>query len=216
MTFKTKITLAREIIEKFLSLDFSSKIILFDAFYGAAEIIKEIGNKAKWVACCKSNRIVNHGKFNYSLQELATYIKPEQFDEIKVNRKTYFVFEYEADMNGIGIVKIVFSKKKRYSKYISYFFTNMREAGGREVLLHYSERWNIEVFFRDAKQNLGLGSYQMRSMKGILKHWYLVAVTYSLLSHLLSSMKRTAQTIGQMCKHIRRNLSDIRLRLSVS
>ncbi len=214
--FKTKIDLAKEIIQKFLSLDFSSKIILFDAFYPATEIIKAIGNSAFWVSNCRKNRLVNIRGFYHSLKELKGYIKSDQYDEVKVNGITYFIFEYEAEIKDIGLVKIIFSKKKRYSKYVTYFITNMIEAGGREILLHYSERWSIEVFFRDAKQNLGLGRYQMRSLRGIIKHWCLVSVTYSLLSYLLSSLKGTHSTIGKMCKLIRSSLVKTRLKLSVS
>jgi SRSO17 transposase len=214
--FKTKISIAKGIIERFLSLEFQSKIILFDAFYPATEIIKAIGKSAYWVSNCKKNRLVKVGGFYYSLKQLASYIKPEQYTEVKIKEKTYFIFEYEAEVKDIGLIKIVFSKKKRHSGSISYFISNMLDAGGREVLLHYSERWSIEVFFRTAKQTLGLGRYQMRSLKGIIKHWCLVAVTYGLLSCLLSSLKKRCATIGKMCKLIREDIIKTRLRFSVS
>ena len=214
--FKTKIELAGEIIQKFLSLDCPSKIILFDAFYPATEIIKAIGSSAFWVSNCRKNRLIRVNGFYYSLKELSSYITSNQYDEVKVKGKHYFVFEYEAEMKDVGLVKIVFSKKKRKSKFVTYFITNMRAAGGREILLHYSERWSIEVFFRDAKQNLGLGRYQMRSLRGIIKHWCLVSVTYSLLSYLLSSLKETCSTIGKMCRLMRENIVKTRLKLSVS
>ncbi len=214
--FKTKIELAQETIEKFLSLDFKRKIILFDSWYAAAKLINYIGHSAYWISPPKDNRLIKEGNFFYPIKYLFKCIKSDQYDEIELNGKTYFIFEHETEMKDIGLVKIVFTKKKRHSKYVSYFISNMREVGGREILLHYSERWNIEVFFREVKQNLGFGKYQMRKMKGIIKHWCLSAVSYSLLSYLLSSLKNLCSTIGKMCGIIRRNIGEILTNCSVS
>jgi hypothetical protein len=49
------------------------------------------------------------------------------------------------------------------------------------VLGLYARRWEVEEFYRDAKQHLGLGDCQMRSAEGTRRHWYLVLLMYSLL-----------------------------------
>ena len=42
------------------------------------------------------------------------------------------------------------------------------------------ERWQIEVFFRQAKQKLAMDKYQIRSSTGIRRYWLLMS-----LAHLL-------------------------------
>ena len=48
----------------------------------------------------------------------------------------------------------------------------------------YSERWGIEVFFKDAKQLLGLGQYQNGNYAAAVTHLHLVCFAYALLTHL--------------------------------
>jgi hypothetical protein len=68
------------------------------------------------------------------------------------------------------------------------------------------KRWGIEVFYRDAKQALGLESYQVRKLKAIKRHWYLVFTAYSLLK--LGVLKGglgklvNAKTIGEACRTV--------------
>jgi len=33
---------------------------------------------------------------------------------------------------------------------------------GMKIFEYYKKRWNIEVFYRDCKQHLGMGEYQVR------------------------------------------------------
>lgn len=50
-----------------------------------------------------------------------------------------------------------------------------------DIIRSYNTCWNIEVFFKDAKQLLGLGHYQNRPYKAIVTHLYPVCFTYVLL-----------------------------------
>lgn len=42
-------------------------------------------------------------------------------------------------------------------------------------------RWQIETFFGDTKQDLGLGDCELRSSAGASRHWHLLMLAYSLL-----------------------------------
>ncbi|MCC5468495.1 hypothetical protein [Pelosinus baikalensis] len=42
----------------------------------------------------------------------------------------------------------------------------------------YSQRWPIEIFFRQSKGNFGLNSYQVRSAQAIDRILALIALTY--------------------------------------
>lgn len=45
----------------------------------------------------------------------------------------------------------------------------------------YAMRWRIETFFRDTKQDLGLGVCELRHATGASRHWHLLMLAYSLL-----------------------------------
>ncbi len=74
-----------------------------------------------------------------------------------------------------------------------------------EVIRRYDLRWDIECYFREAKQHLGLGDYQMRSLQGIVRHLYAVMIACILLAQLkLSSAEAQAcETIGELCLYVR-------------
>ena len=48
----------------------------------------------------------------------------------------------------------------------------------------YDDRWSIEVFFKDAKQLLGLGQYQNGSYEAAVTHLHLACFAYALLTHI--------------------------------
>lgn len=49
------------------------------------------------------------------------------------------------------------------------------------ILSCYAQRWPIETFYKDAKQNLGFELCEMRRIRGIHRHWNLVFLAYKLL-----------------------------------
>lgn len=51
----------------------------------------------------------------------------------------------------------------------------------KRIISNYCERFSIEVFYKDAKQQLGFSDYQCRREETIGKHWYMVFCAYSLL-----------------------------------
>ena len=42
----------------------------------------------------------------------------------------------------------------------------------------YTERWEIEVFFRESKSKLAIDKYQIRSVKGIKRFWLISSLAY--------------------------------------
>jgi SRSO17 transposase len=83
-----------------------------------------------------------------------------------------------------------------------------------EVIRRYDVRCDIECYFRDAKQHLGLGDYQMRSLQGIVRHLYAVMIACILLVQLKLSLAEAQvyETIGELCLYLRHLLDRNRLR----
>jgi hypothetical protein len=73
-------------------------------------------------------------------------------------------------------------------------------ATAGEIARLYSLREWIEVFYKQAKNELGWADWQMRQPRAVLRHWYLVFCAYSLtLLHGLAappSKKRQRSSVG--------------------
>jgi len=75
-----------------------------------------------------------------------------------------------------------------------------------KIIFSFVQRWNIETFHRDSKQNLGLEDYELRKLKGIMRHWYLVFLAYTILQlssnekSLTKWIKSNLNTVGDQCR----------------
>ena len=77
-------------------------------------------------------------------------------------------------------VRLFFCKRGKCSKWNGLTTTNSK-LNFLEVYKIYSMRWSLEVVFKDCKQNLGLGNYQMRKFSSQITMTAITAMQYNLL-----------------------------------
>lgn len=183
LTFKTKIELARELIEYALSLGLDIQGVLFDSWFASKEFIEFLGNnELDWVTKLKSDRNIKIRGRYVRIDEFAAGLPKESFRRITVKKRIYQVFSKAVDLKGVGQVRILISyDNEAFSGDPAFFATNRIRWEGTRIINTYAKRWKIETFFRDSKQNLGLEDYQLRDLRGIKRHWYLIFLAYSLL-----------------------------------
>jgi SRSO17 transposase len=87
-------------------------------------------------------------------------------------------------LSKIGRVRMVVSKRPRgpWKKCIA-IVTSETGLRPRQVVAIYEMRWSIEVLFKELRQDLGLGDYQMIAEEGILKHLHVCCLAHLLLTH---------------------------------
>ena len=99
-------------------------------------------------------------------ERIEQLIQKDDFEEIsfihKGRKKTYFMHREELTVSKCGNVVVVFSGKVKELKKVKALVTNMLHLSAVAISKHYSFRWEIEVFFKELKQYLGLGDYQVR------------------------------------------------------
>jgi hypothetical protein len=81
------------------------------------------------------------------------------------------------------------------------FFTTDLTLTAAEVVQKYLGRWAIEVFFKEAKQRLGLGQEQGRSFAAQVYSVTQAFFRYSLLAYLLEHDERS-RTIGDLFRQL--------------
>ena len=89
----------------------------------------------------------------------------------------------------VGPVRLFFvrgidpnGKKKDWALFLS----TDRSLSIEEMLEIYSWRWSIEVYFKEAKQYLGLLKEQVRSFEAVIASLHLAAIRYCFLSYIVS------------------------------
>ena len=187
--FKKLSALAKEIIEK-IDLPFNAPVyVLTDSFYANKTVLKAVLAKGfYYIGALKTNRtfIINGRKTN-----VESYInnsfkrKKKSKTSIKTNRgfTSYSFITVTANVSKIGLCRLTFSKKGSKKKIIAIACTDTN-LKSQTIILYYSFRWSIEVWFKQAKQHLSLGALHRQKLSGVIKHLHLSACAYMLLTHL--------------------------------
>jgi SRSO17 transposase len=206
--FKTKIELAYELVREAVLEGYPFCVVGFDEWYFSKEFTEKIEKLGKdWVTQCKSNRKVVINNRRVEIGEWLKGLPAEKFKKSKINGEIYYCFQKVCLMSNQGWVKIVaYHRKEDLSDDLVILVSNRADWDERKMISIYQGRWSIETFYEDSKQNLGFEDYEMRSLRGITRHWYLVFLAYTLLQ--LSAFDRTLSrwlkanidTIGEKCR----------------
>ena len=225
IAFKNKNQLAAELIKGFIPPKAVRISVLFDSWYLNPTLVEACQGKGyPYISQAKSNRTiyVNDNKFSvtqYAKRQRGRALKPTTYiprsQNNPVKAKSILV-----RLNQLGKVRLVISRNEN-REYI-FLITDHLRLPMIEVIRRYDLRWDIECYFRDAKQHLGLGDYQMRSLQGIVRHLYAVMIACILLVRLKLSLAEAYayETMGELCLYVRhlhdRNLLRIIFKYSRS
>lgn len=102
-------------------------------------------------------------------------------------RKDYWVFARRAELNLLGDVTILLSRRRRNCgpQQVKLIVTNLDSPGATQILNAYARRWAVEVTFRELKSGLHLGQMQVtREPERVIKALLLPILAYLLLLRL--------------------------------
>ena len=161
---------------------------MFDAFYLCPKVAHACKER-KWhyIGVGKSNRWFTAGSVKSKLGKYGRNVLRNggKWYNVSGLRKTrkYRLAERIGQLNGLGMVKIVFSRRKGESKHIA-IVTDDLHASMRTVVADYLKRWSIEMLIKDEKQHLGLGDYRVLRYQAVVRHLHLVDCAYACLTHM--------------------------------
>jgi len=206
--FKTKIQLACEQVEAFTPPAGTRTVVVFDSWYFCRQIVEAArARRWEWVTQAESNRIVHHEGRRMNVTQLAQGLPEKGFRKATIGGEALTLQGLEVWMPKIGAVKLVVSREE---DGFHFYVTNRLDWSDRQVLKAYRVRHTIDLFYRDVKQNLGLGEYQVRKGRGAITHWHLVFTAYTILTLLRRLLRngsghlgRCLNTLGDVCRWVK-------------
>ena len=181
---ESKITLMIEMIRRIIKRGIRFDYILADSWFACSEIIRFVTSrhiKCHYLGMIKMGRTkyTYNGKEYSSNQLVAMLGKPKHGRKYSRRLGCYYI---TADVGFAGRkVRLFFCRRGKWAKWNGLITTN-RNLDFLEAYRIYSMRWSLEVVFKDSKQNLGLGKYQMRHFASQVAMTAITAMQYNLLS----------------------------------
>lgn len=216
--FKKLTALAVEIIEALqLPEAFKDKVyVLVDSFYLNQTILKAAKPKGFFVigALKKNRNLLIRGR----KCKLGPYMhnlfkrEPKRSTTVKTQkgkRRYHYVSNTYTISRIPDPVKIAFSKRGNQRKLLAIACTDLRLAAS-SIILYYTFRWTIEVWFKQAKQHLGLGALHRIRWEGVVKHLHLSACAFSLLTHLALASEKGKSKILHAASSVLPARSELR------
>jgi hypothetical protein len=213
--FRKTTELAAELIREFQRPQGVQVRVLFDSFYLCPVVVKACRAKGfHFISTLKSNRNL----FRKGRKLKAGAYGRHLFRRSGTTRKTFAIQKEHGSLrytcvdagwmkvSSLGRLHVVFSRKQGEPKILG-LVTDDPKLSARQIITAYDHRWQIEVFFKDGKQLLGLGHYQNLSYEAAVNHLHLVFLAYALLTHMAIGEGRSAQ--GRQTRTRRRSIADL-------
>ncbi len=157
---------------------------LCDSWYTCGDIMDAFIKKGFCtIGALRTNRVLYPCGIKQKISEFALYLRKTDaaVSLVTVGSRSYYVYRYEGALNGIenAVVLISYPKDAFHTpKALRAFISTDASLSTREILEKYVERWAVEVFFRQSKDKLAFGRYQIRSSEGIQRYWLLMSLAH--------------------------------------
>ncbi|MFZ5437700.1 MAG: transposase, partial [Patescibacteria group bacterium] len=178
--------LALDLLKKYQLRNIKVKTILIDSFFSSKQILKWLDrNGFAWFTRIKRSRI------------LFIQGKKNKLENISLKYNQSCLCELKNIKYAVKISKIL------HQDEIYFIATNQTQLTTAKIKKMYFNRWKVEQFHREAKQQLGLDYIHMESYRALKNHIGFVCLAFSLLSAL---RKQSRVTIGMVKRTIQDEL----------
>ena len=181
----SKIDMAKDIISA-LPKPVNQGYVMTDSWYSSITLFNASqASGYHFIGALKSNRKIfprGYRKKGIQIGAFARSLHASDFDQVTVDGQRYYMYTYLGKINGMRKVKIVITfpiGALFVPQAMKAFISTDIKMNGRQLLNHYTMRWPIETFFREANRRLGMKQCQVRSKKAIMRYQYLIIMTYT-------------------------------------
>jgi len=195
-----------EMFKRINQRQISVNYILIDSWFTTITLLKKlmaVNGKINIIGMYKYNSKVSIGQYEKSIKQLRKSKKG-----IKRSRTTgFYHMSFIGEIDGLK-VKIFLTRKGKNGAWHTLISTDTSLSFNHMIEV-YNIRWSIEVFFKEAKQLLGLGKSQSTNFDVQVAH-----VTITMIQYLLISLKyrvEAYETINGLFKNLKQNYIEHKL-----
>ena len=181
-----KITNGLQMLKRAVKHGFRAKYVLADSWFSSKAFImtaRSLAGKTMHVICGvrKDKRYYRYNGKDLNAKQLLTVLSKERKEKRCRKRNTRY-YEVVVNYEGVGEVKLYFCRFPYQAEWRLFLSTDksMTFLGMMEI---YCTRWTIEVFFKEAKQHLKLGTCQSRDFDAQLAHVTTCYILYTFLAY---------------------------------
>jgi len=219
VAFSSKIELMETLIREFEPVAGTRTHILLDSWYSAKRLWHAARERGFLITTgLKSNRWVgvpdDTVAQGWRWQKLSAYaagLSERDFELLPWPRggKKVYVHVVKTSVRKLYRCHVVIVRHNLTAplSQTRYWGSSDLEANAKELLAHVAARWDIEVFFGDGKEELGLDHYQVMSASVLLRFWTLAMLAYVFLEEEQQRLRLSWQrpvTIGEARREIQR------------
>ena len=204
----TKIDSALRMFRRAISQGVKVDYVLMDSWFTCEAFVKAVRRVKKQTVHLIGMYKTPKTKFTFNGERLThSQIRnklgnPKRCRKLKLHYK-----EAMAEYNGVPI-KMFFSRKGSKGKWRVFITTDTSLSFIRMIEI-YQIRWTVEVFFKEAKQLLGLGRCQSNDFDARIADTTITMIQYILLT--LKFRFEHYETKGALFSHIRDGIIETRL-----
>jgi hypothetical protein len=179
-------------VKRILSTGVSAKYLLMDSWFTMPRTVVTLAKHLKVIGMVKkSSRI--HYTFNGQSLDLMTIYRRLS----KRRGRAKFLANANVMLNDEVAAKLVFVRDRRKKDWLALLSTDT-ELADEDIVRIYGKRWDIEVFFKMAKQHLKLTKeIQCRDFDALIAHTTIVFMRYMFLAYQCR-METDHRTFGDL------------------
>lgn len=200
---------ALELVDSIMKNGLKAKYILFDSWYTSPHMFHELLKRGLFGIGRLKNSEKVYFRYRNRLMDVKTLYS--RFCRTKWSTKDKYLYSPIVTFNVNGQempVKLVFVTNRGKKNEYLVIGTTKTALRPEDIIQMYGRRWQIESYFKVAKQYLQFDKTQIQSYDGLCGHLAIVALAYDMLS-LSQRENIDERTLGDLFYDYGKTLPDI-------
>jgi hypothetical protein len=165
-------------VKRILAAGVEAKYLLMDSWFTMPATVTAVCDHIDVIGMVKKTPKIHYGYNGHQMDLMAIYRKLKK----RRGRATIKASAVVSLKDGPD-VKLVFVQDRRKKDWLALMSTDL-ELANEEIIRIYGKRWDIEVFFKMAKQHLKLAKeIQCRDFDALIAHTSIVFIRYMFLAY---------------------------------
>jgi len=193
----------KAMVKRILAAGVQAKYLLMDSWFAMPATITALSKHIDIIGMVKKTPKIHYGYNGHPMDLKAIYRKLK-----KRRGRAKILASAIVTLKGGLPVKLVFVRDRRKKDWLALISTDI-DLPNEEIVRIYGKRWDIEVFFKMAKQHLKLAKeMQCRDYDALVAHTTIVFMRYMFLAYQ-NRIETDNRTFGELFYACCQEVSDI-------